>query len=686
MVKLRLKTKISLLMLLISILPLVVISMLYQNLMVTSINSFGDKMINQNIRFIEYFFEKKRQDVLSVATRYASDQSLLQAVSAKDRNALLGLAMPLYDSAAKSNGITVFEFEDASGKVFLRAHNPGKYGDDKSSNPSVVLSLKCNTISGFEFGQSGLAIRAFAPLVFRGSVIGIIQTGSNLNNDLIKELGMVVSGDIALYAKSVSVEFSGDEPDAAIKNYMEENAFNELVAGKTNVDILIGDNFYTFLPLLSPDGKTIQGMVRIRQDYSAISQFRNRSMLLAALLGFITVLLCFFLATVFSERIVRPIIRIKMVLKNIGEGDLTKQNDVRRTDEIGDIANSLNLTVQKVNSLVVSIKDQTNVLSDVGRELSLDMDETAVSVNQIGGNIRSIQDQTVRQLASVVQTNAAMEQITGNIRQLNEQIDRQARSVSISSAAIEEMLANVSSVTRTLEANAENVQELAAASDHGRADLSAVYSSIREITNESESLLEISGVIGNIASQTNLLSMNAAIEAAHAGNAGRGFAVVADEIRKLAESSGTQAKNVSRALARMKQTLEGISKATEKVLLQFEAIDKEINAVSEQDRGIRDAMSEQRAGSNDILSAIGDLNGITTTVKTGSIAMLSGSTEIIKESANMSRITDEVAKGIREIVVGVAQIDTVVGKVRELSRSNKASIDSLVDDVSKFTV
>ncbi|HCC37599.1 MAG TPA: methyl-accepting chemotaxis protein, partial [Treponema sp.] len=145
-------------------------------------------------------------------------------------------------------------------------------------------------------------------------------------------------------------------------------------------------------------------------------------------------------------------------------------------------------------------------------------------------------------------------------------------------------------------------------------DLQKVAEDIREIAKESEGLLEINSVMENIASQTNLLSMNAAIEAAHAGEAGKGFAVVADEIRKLAENSGEQSKTISAVLKKIKTSIDLITKSTSVVLDRFGTIEKEVEIVSNQETQIRNAMEEQGAGSRQILEAIGSLNSATSLV------------------------------------------------------------------------
>ena len=201
-----------------------------------------------------------------------------------------------------------------------------------------------------------------------------------------------------------------------------------------------------------------------------------------------------------------------------------------------------------------------------------------------------------------------MEQLNGNVSQ-------QAAAVTQSAAAIEEMVANIQAVTSALTKNAEQVTELQSASEVGHNGINEVVSDIRGIAAESESLLGINSVIANIASQTNLLSMNAAIEAVHAGEAGRGFAVVADEIRKLAESSSKQSKTISSVLKTIKASIDKITKSAENVLDRFHTIDGGIKTVAEQEHTVLNEMEEQRQGSKQVLQAISQVSDITQRVK-----------------------------------------------------------------------
>jgi len=430
------------------------------------------------------------------------------------------------------------------------------------------------------------------------------------------------------------------------------------------------------------------GKVKIVFTAAFVDADIQNLLLLLIVFGAILFLIMSICLTLLLRTIIKPITRTVAMLKDLaeGEGDLTKRLVLKSKDELGEMAGYFNRSLEKIGNLIVGIKGQATALSGVGHELSTNMGQTASAITQIDANIQSIRNQTINQSASVTETSATMNRITENIVKLDVHLARQASSVTQSSSAIQEMLANIDSVTQTLAKNAANVGELALASERGGADLAAVSQSVRDVSDESNGLLEVSEVIQSIASQTNLLAMNAAIEAAHAGESGRGFAVVADEIRKLAESSGSQAKTVTSVLKRIMDSVSKIMKSTEAVIGQFTDINRRIKEVADREQGIQNAMDEQVQGSKEILSAIGELNDATSEVRESTDEMLSGSKEVLRESATLGRISEEVSEGMNEMAKGINDITSVVNNINVISRSNSEIIAGLNSEVAKFKV
>jgi len=386
--------------------------------------------------------------------------------------------------------------------------------------------------------------------------------------------------------------------------------------------------------------------------------------------------------------VTKPLVTVADTLKDIseGEGDLTRSISTKSNDEIGDLAKYFNQTLEKIKHLVFSIKNESTTLSGVGTDLASNMSETAAAVNQITANIQSIKGRVINQSAGVSQTHATMEQVVGNINKLDKLVQEQHTSVTQASSAIEEMVANTQSVTNTVISNSNNMKALKDASEIGRNGLQEVSSDIQEISHDSEGLMEINSVMQNIASQTNLLSMNAAIEAAHAGEAGKGFAVVAEEIRKLAESSSEQSKTISSVLKKIKGSIDKMTQSTGNVLTKFGAIDNNVKIVAEQEDNILRAMEEQGIGSKQILEGVGKVNDITCQVRNRSEEMLQNAKEVIRESENLEKATQEIESGMNEMATGADQINIAVHHVNEISGKNREGISTLISEVSRFKV
>ncbi|MDR0569187.1 MAG: methyl-accepting chemotaxis protein [Spirochaetaceae bacterium] len=585
-------------------------------------------------------------------------------------------------------------YTQANGKIEYQTYQNPQHLLNNLSRQEIIGEPFSQTVNG----KPAYVISIAAP-VFNGDQQPVGFVGIDVNLTVLQSVAEIKpfdSGEVMVFSHS-GINMVHQNPSLIGSSLTQEftaifgSSGAAQITGslKTGKDALFqyeGREVVTFPFYVgsSADALTAVASVPVKTVLSPVHLMRDFTIILAG----VAILITAAVSSILAKGIVKPILGVISMLKDIseGEGDLTKRINLTSRDEIGDMAHYFNLTLEKIRSLIVVIKEQSVSLADIGSELSGNMTNTAAAMNEISENIQSINGQVRNQARSVSETGSTMQDITQSIEQLNEHIENQSSNIAHSSSSIEEMIANITSVTQTLIHNVENVRHLASASELGHSSLQEVSTDIQEIAKESEGLLEITAVMENIASQTNLLSMNAAIEAAHAGESGKGFAVVADEIRKLAESSGEQSNTIAEVLKKIKNSIDKIMESTDAVLNRFEAIDSGVKLVSEQEESIRNAMEEQQTGGQQVLDVIARLNDITQQVRQGSSDMLKGSKKIITESDNLERLTAEVSNGVAEMSKGAGQVNAAVDRVNNLSNDNKDHIDTLVTEISKFKV
>jgi methyl-accepting chemotaxis protein len=364
--------------------------------------------------------------------------------------------------------------------------------------------------------------------------------------------------------------------------------------------------------------------------------------------------------------------------------DLSQRINVCSVDEIGTVSGMVNSFCEHLGEGIQEIKNGQGDLSKVGTQLEEHARGMANSVAGIADAAQQVLAKTQGQMESVDASTKTVKELSDLVGTLEESVVTQTSSMSQGSAAVEQMVGNISSIGSVTEKMTAQFKTVGEASEEGRRIQNESRQRISEIVEQSQALQAANKIIATIAAQTNLLAMNAAIEAAHAGESGRGFSVVADEIRKLAVNSSDESRKISAELKQIVTTIDKIVRDSEASGSAFAEVSNRIGETEKLVFEVDHAIREQKTGASQVMDSLRVMNETNAQVSENSRKMAQGNEEMLREINTLHDHAKEISSRMEEVSEGIGKIKSGTQEVSSLAATTHSTIEKISAIVNEF--
>ncbi len=647
----------------------------------SDINFFLSYAVKTDIENFKYTKESDTVKLSSTLDVLLENGPIKKAFLERDREKLYRIASPIFQNLKTNYSITHWYFilPEPDSKCFLRVHDPTNYGDTINRH-TYLDSVKTKSYgTGLELGQTAFALRVVHPYYDKGKLIGYMELGEEIDSffQTLKqgtdnEFGLVIlkkylsrSGwhsvrqtqglrdnwddlkDLLIVdntATNITLDLNVDFeklPDAGV-------FLNNLTAGSKHYNLAV-------FPLYDAGNRKVGGIFA----YTDITHLYNRLISLiirmAVILSAVVILIAF--VTYYILKSIGGEIGTFMDIFTKGaSGDLTKRIELSTGDEVGMLSNEFNKFMGNLNEEISNVEKVSVRIKDVSDRAFLALVNSGANIDEIKANIQQIGGQTENSTTEVEELSSTLEEISRNISGIAKNMTRQSSSVEEQSGSIEEMARNIENTMKMSKQSNEISSSLNKVANDGGMLVKSTLSSIKEVSQFSQQILKLVDLITNIASQTNLLAMNAAIEATHAGEHGKGFSIVAGEIRKLSDDTNRNTKEIGNVVRNI-----------------IHKIEDSVDLAEKAGGGLDMIMDYSRQNSRvieELMLAIAEQNN--------------GSQEILKATQELVRITEEVQISMEEQKNATEEFSAALRDLRDFSLKSKDNVKTHIDNLTQL--